>query len=148
MNSERLQHLIDAYGADPARWPPAERAALAAARPLSAPLAQALAEAAALDQALSGLPLPELPSSLAARVLAAAPQAARHRPPAPQRSGWRELWDALGGLRLAGPAFALALSFGLGLGILIPQAAEESESDLDTYIALAWLDESIDEELP
>lgn len=147
MNSERLQHLIDAYGADPARWPPAERAALAA-QPLSASLVRALSEAAALDQTLSTLPQPELPATLAARVLAAAPQAARQRPPAPQRSGWRELWDALGGLRLAGPAFAFALSFGLGLGILIPQAAEEPESDLDTYIALAWLDESIDEELP
>ena len=148
MNSERLQHLIDAYGADPARWPPAERTALAAAQPLSAPLARLLAEAAVLDQALSGLPLPELPATLAARVLAAAPQSARHRPPAPRRSGWRELWDALGGLRLAGPAFAFALSLGLGLGTLIPQAADEPESDLETYIALAWLDESFDEELP
>jgi hypothetical protein len=73
----RFRDLIDAYGADPRRWPPGERAegeALIARSPEAAALRQ---KAAALDALLDLAPAPAAPrleaATLAARI-AAAPQ--------------------------------------------------------------------------
>jgi len=165
----RLQALIAAYGADPARWPAGEGATLTAALQADPALRAEWADAQALDAALASLPAPALPESLAARILQQAPAAAQaasalSSTPAPAaakplpsatnrprpRFGWRDLWIELGGLRLAGPAFACALSLGFGLSWLIPTRSLDAsaESDLHTYLALAWLDEGFDEELP
>lgn len=79
MTIERFAALLDAYGADARRWPPAERAqaqAFAATHPRAGAL---LAEAGRLDDALVD-PAPQVPHELRARILAAAPtprQAAR-----------------------------------------------------------------------
>jgi hypothetical protein len=134
MSPERLQQLIDAYGADPARGPLAERGH-------SDPPAGAVDEADALARALDAAfePVP-LPSGLRARVLAAAPK--------PRRSGWQELAEALGGARLAAPVFACALSLGLGLAWLLPAASTGVDAELDDYLALAWIDPDDSEELP
>jgi hypothetical protein len=79
MTSDRLTEIIAAYGAAPARWPEAERAAAQAllARSLAtgapaerARLQAALDEAAALDGVLAGF-APPLPEAALARVTAA-----------------------------------------------------------------------------
>lgn len=138
MNPQRLQQLIDAYGADPARWPREERGASDAS---SAALGDALREAEALENALDAAfePVP-LPLGLRARVLAAAPR--------PRRGWWLELAEALGGPRLAAPVFACALSLGLGLAWLLPADGAAVEGELDNYLALAWIDPTDSEELP
>ena len=72
---ERLGVLLDAYGAAAERWPDTERAA---ARWLIAQSAAARArreEAADLDRLLDALPAEAPSSSLAVRVIAAAPRA-------------------------------------------------------------------------
>ena len=147
MTPERMQQLIAAYGADPARWPPDERIDPAE---LPGALRREVAEFDA--DLLNALPDPPLPAGLRARILAAAPAVADARAPAPppSRSGWRELWQALGGLRLAGPAFACALSLGVGLAWLMPSTSDTAYADqaLEDYLALAWIDPIDSEDLP
>ena len=72
MTAERFKTLLEAYGAEIARWPDAERLA-AHAYAQSAPEAGArLAEAAQLDAVLAALPAPALPAGLEAAILAEA----------------------------------------------------------------------------
>lgn len=78
----RLMELIDAYGADPSRWPPAERSA--ATRLLEDPAyAARLAEARVLDTALDRWTVKPPSAALRAAVL---PATALRR--ARDRVGW------------------------------------------------------------
>lgn len=81
MNAERLEQLIEAYGASPRRWPEAERAAaerLLAERP---ELRASLQAAGDLDHWLDLSPNPRPSAALHDRVLASAVQAGRGRKP-------------------------------------------------------------------
>lgn len=64
----------------------------------------------------------------------------------PRRASWRDLfaglWRELGGTRLAGPAFAMALAAGIGLSWLAEDATAADDGASDDLIALAQLDES------
>lgn len=136
MNPLRLAELLDAYGADPRRWPAAERAAaqaLLAASPEAASLQRRAALLDdALDQYVATAPAPALRQALlAAAVL-------------PQRASWREMladfWRDLGGWRLAGPAFAASLV----LGAMLPLMLDETAVDLpdeDLIAAVQMVDE-------
>lgn len=101
MDLARLEALLAAYGADPARWPDDERDAALALLARSAE-ARALRDAAArLDAALDAVPAPEPPSAdLVARVLAAAPAA-------PAERGWP--WAAAAASLAAAAALSLWL---------------------------------------
>ena len=73
MGLERFEHLVDAYGADPRRWPEAERAA-AEVFLSGSEAARALVEGAArLDALLATAPALEPSELLVHRVLRAAP---------------------------------------------------------------------------
>jgi len=77
MTAARLHAILDAYGADPARWPAAERDA-ALALLVRSPEARRHHDAAArLDAALDASPVQVPSPALAARVLHATP---RRRP--------------------------------------------------------------------
>ena len=79
MNAERLEQLIEAYGASPRRWPADERAAaerLLAGRP---ELRASLQAAGDLDHWLDLSPNPRPSMALHDRVLASAIQAGRGR---------------------------------------------------------------------
>ena len=115
MNRTRFEHLLEAYGADFARWPAAERAAGAAYAEHHAPdLAALLREARALDAALNEArgAAPDV-AGLSARVLAAAPKPA-------QGFGRRA------GLALAACAVFGAM-LGYGGGLMAPAAAADEE---------------------
>jgi len=75
MERARFEHLLDAYGADVARWPAAERAAGAAfAERHAVDLGAPVDEARSLDAMLNIVREPVADTAaLAARVLAAAP---------------------------------------------------------------------------
>lgn len=101
----------------------------------------ARAAEARLDAWLATSVPPAPPPALRAVILAAA---------RPARPSWHEalaaFWQEIGGARLAGPAFALALMAGIGLGNgLMPDAGiDETADDLltlalieDDYLALA-----------
>jgi hypothetical protein len=79
MNTARAVEILEAYGADAARWPEAERdGVLAVLAAGDDEVAAALAQARALDAAL-GFDASEAPRNdlLAARILRAAPTAPR-----------------------------------------------------------------------
>lgn len=82
LDRARFEVLLDAYGADPERWPEAERAAALALLQRD-PDARAMRAQAARIDALLGLAEPVEPSpALVARILAAAPApaGAKRRP--------------------------------------------------------------------
>jgi len=69
----RLEHLLAAYGATPARWPTAERDAALRLLERSAAARALRDEAAELDRLLDAVPSDPPSAALARRVLAAAP---------------------------------------------------------------------------
>lgn len=147
LSENRLIELIEAYGADSARWPvaeraagqallarsPAARAAAQAAQSLDALLAQApvsTASPALLERVLSAaMPVPApavLPARPGAWTRAAAFLAAAFRPPA--------AWSVSGILRPA----ALVLTAGVvGLGLGYGLGGRTQTDHWDQY---AWLD--------
>lgn len=75
MDMQRLEVLLDAYGADPARWPAAERAAALALLAADPAARAGLEQARQLDRALDALPPAPAPAGdLAARIRVAAQQ--------------------------------------------------------------------------
>lgn len=152
VSARRVRALLLAYGADPARWPPAER--VAAQRVLEQwPELQALAEREAtldavldedrvagdlvMDEAalLRCLPAPHgvAPLRTAAVVI-----------PRTSRSDARWRWAA--------PALAAAVSLGIGMGWWLPQTAESGSAlggtDVEDVIEYAQLDAEYEEFLP
>jgi hypothetical protein len=128
MTPERFQTIVDAYGADPRRWPQGERAdaqAWAALHPGEA--AALLAESASLDAWLASDALEAPPRVLAERIIATAPA---HRRWLPRRQLW---WSgaAFAGIGLAGGvAGALAVSLFVLTGT--PPQIEHDPSNLTT----------------
>jgi hypothetical protein len=124
MNAERFAELAEAYGADPRRWPAAERAeaeAFAAAQGAAAE--RLLFDARQTDAALDASPVPEVPPALRAAILASAP-----KPRAGKAGALRWLWLPASGL-------AAACAAGIMVGALA--ATELSEApQADTVIAV------------
>lgn len=113
MNPSRFESLIAAYGAEPTRWPAAEREAALAF--LSAhPDAGAMAEVErALDDALDGWKAQFPTMALRNAILAASPPF-RQRP----RLNWRRMWLSGAGLAAAGAAGVM-----VGVGLIGPNLA-------------------------
>jgi len=116
MTRERLEAILAAYGADPKRWPAAERdAALAFARANAIDLSEAKITDALLDLA----PPPAPPSDLLmARVLRAAPKA------------------AAASLRIAALALAACMILGVLIGYGAGKLAPASGGDELAAVAL------------
>jgi hypothetical protein len=119
MRRSRFRRLLEAYGADPARWPSAERdpAVLHAQTDPSA--RDDLAAAARLDTALETSPGGIAESKLAALIDGAAARIAdlpvvERRPTRPAR--WRALGAPMLIPALALGCFALGLLIGLNVG--------------------------------
>jgi hypothetical protein len=122
MTPARFESLIAAYGADPARWPAAERAAAEALLARAPELRARTAQAAALDTALDRWPSPAPPAldaeQLAARV-SAMPQGrvVAFRP----RRRAAALWPNAAGLAAAALAGFLIGWSGLDSNLLPPR---------------------------
>jgi len=127
MNAERLQQLVAAYGADPRRWPEAERDAGRAL--LAAGPGDATVEAARdLDYLLWASPQPAVSMALRDRVLASAAAAGL----TPRRVRlWRD--------RLAltfGAGWAVAACAGVAAGVLVSaQISADASADAVLYQA-------------
>lgn len=109
MTPERFRTIVDAYGADPRRWPHEERAAAEDWADLHRIEAAAvLAESASLDAWLTSHTIAPPARSLIDRIVATAPV---RRPPKPRTRLW---WQgaAFAGIGLAGGlAGAFVVSF-------------------------------------
>lgn len=118
MNRTRLDQIIASYGADPRRWPEAERAEALA---LVDREGVDLTDARALDALLDLTPAPAAPGDLLqARILRARPTV--RRAPA---AGW-----ALAACMVMG------ILVGYGAGLQAP--ADASAEDMDAIIAMAF----------
>ncbi|HYD89203.1 MAG TPA: hypothetical protein VEA80_17120 [Vitreimonas sp.] len=122
MDRARFEQLLEAYGADFARWPATERVAGERfAEEHAAALAAGLRDAGALDAALSSAPAARGDlADLSARVLAQAPRPA-------QGFGARASW-ALAACALLG------VVIGYGGGRFAPVATDADEA----YFAMAF----------
>ncbi|MEQ8194536.1 MAG: hypothetical protein RIB59_08595 [Rhodospirillales bacterium] len=128
---KRLMRCIEAYGAEPARWPEAERDGLLALLAESPEAQRALEGArefdALLDRAAPPMPSPEL----TADILAGAA-------PSPVRQWFSLLWP-FGPVWQPVSAFALAAVLGFYLGTVTPapasQGADLSAGEMDSPAA-------------
>jgi len=122
----QFRYLLDAYGAEPRRWPHDRRAA-AEALLMRSPEAKALhAAALRLDALLDAAPAEPAPAHLIGRVLAGAPQ------PAEARRGW------FAGLLKPAAGLALVAVLGLGLGgVVSPFAGANGEMGESESVTLA-----------
>jgi hypothetical protein len=112
MTLQRFKDLVEAYGAEPARWPEDERIAALELLERSAEARAAMEEAQALDRLLDLSPSTAVTPALQERILAALP------PRSQSASGVGAfLVSLLPGRPAWVPAAALALSLALGLGV-------------------------------
>jgi hypothetical protein len=141
----RLAEVLAAYGADPARWPAAERDRLMAHLDNVSDLQALLSEAREIDQVLARVKTPEVPAGAVARLLA---QTGQQKPSAavilldrararPRPSIWS--WGA---------AAALAASFGLGIFLgttnLATSFGDNDVVEIDDPIVLTGIDDAPD----
>jgi hypothetical protein len=118
MNQERLEQLISAYGAEPARWPAAERAEAERRLNEDATASEPLALERALDAVLDSW-APQFPTmALRNRILAEAPVGRGARLSRRGLLGGRGLW-----LSGAGLAAACAAGVAVGAGLIAPSLA-------------------------
>lgn len=131
MTPERFRDLADIYGADPRRWPAAEReAALAFMRDNPYEAEAAFARAAALDEMLSVYSVAPVPAALRERIIASAPGS--------RRRIWRRAglwWQAAG---LAGLGLAGALAGAIVFSAVMPF---ETQVDDDSGYVITAFDE-------
>lgn len=127
MKIERFKTLIETYGANPARWPEAERVAALLFAEQSAEARDALQEAAAFDRLLDTGETEPATRALEDRILATFPErTVRGRAP------WLTLrWIPAG-------AVACSLALGLAVGAALPGLAGVSDATVDpALIALS-----------
>jgi len=138
MTLERFKSLIEAYGADPARWPEAERSDAVGFVEASADARRILEEAALLDRVIDLASTTPVTPQLQAKIMAAFVEAAAA--PARKASGF-------GGLLPGTPrwvpaaAFVLSLALGLGAGALVPTLAGLDAPVDAALLALGGIDE-------
>jgi hypothetical protein len=123
MNAERQKRLIEAYGADPRRWPAADRGVA-----IDGALDDDLTEARALDAWLQASPSPQPSPGLRDRVMASALEAGLGR----VRRAWRP--DRLAWFSGAGWAAAACAGVVAGIG-LTSQLTADVQADAVLYQA-------------
>ena len=138
MNLDRFVAIVEAYGASPARWPEAERAAAVAFLKTSSDAQRLADEAEALDGLL------DMPETIAAtrdlqdRILAAAPaaRAGGNRPVAAPFFNWSR-WI---------PAAAVACSLALGVvsGMQLPGLIGLDDESLALQVASSAMSSGTD----
>jgi hypothetical protein len=122
LSRARLLQLLDAYGADPARWPSDQRAAAEALLASDPEAQRALREAAALDDLLDGGVALE-PSAALRRAVAEIPLRAVGAPAA-----------GLPWLLSSFARSALAASLVLALGVVAGAASASDEPSAETAV--------------
>jgi len=121
MQPERFRDLVDAYGADPLRWPAEERAAMEAFRAANPQAEVWCRDAQRLDLVLAAYPVGSL--DLVERVVESVPRSPLERCLAWILPSEHTLWWR--------PALAAALPLALGIGIGLTSGAESGSAAMD-----------------
>jgi hypothetical protein len=117
MNIQRFKTLVEAYGANPARWPEAERVAALLFAEQSAEARDVLLEAAAFDRLLDTAETHPATRALEDRILATFPERT-----VKQRAPWFTMrW-------IPAAAVACSLALGLAVGAALPGLAGVSDA--------------------
>jgi hypothetical protein len=137
----RLSAILEAYGADPERWPAEERQAALALTRSSVPAARALAKARMLDSLLLEQSFPDIADEPErfTQLHSAIVSATRRRTVLTWFGRWfgfdltpTQLWPSVAGLALAS-----VLGFAVGLGGLLQT---ETDHDTDEIAVLSPID--------
>ena len=133
MGMDEFRTLLDAWGADPARWPSDRRAAAEALAARSDEARQLLADEAAFDALLGAEPAPEPGPALTASILAI-PRSARQ-----ERRGFGWSFGFLPALpRFAGLTAAAVMGFYIGTTSLFQpgqsMTAEAETVNISDYV--------------
>lgn len=136
---ERLHELIAAYGAEPRRWPEAERQQALDLLAHSPEAREAQAHARATDALLDRVAVQPAPQRLRRQLLAQVPAARRS-----WHQAFASFWHDLGGWQLAGPALAAGLVLGVGVGVGFSPLPAANGFDDDTVFQLAGLEPHAD----
>lgn len=118
MNLERIKTLTEAYGANPARWPNAERADAKAFLKTSPEAQRWLEEAASLDRLLDAAETQKVTRALEDRILTQLPERK-----APRAGLLAKFADLLPGGWMPASALACSLALGLAVGATMPDIA-------------------------
>lgn len=136
LDEAQFARLVQAYGADPQRWPASAREAAQHLASSNAATQRLLTEARELDRALASVTSPSVPAALEHRLLADFDRAQ-------QRWSLRKTITAVAqsvwpGAPLWQPAavFAVALTFGIAVAILAPLDLRPSEDSSASIFAL------------
>lgn len=124
MKIERLQEILDAYGADPSRWPAGERAAAEGLLRGSTEARAMQTQAATLDTALDHWQAPPTDPWLVQRIVAKARSTPQRRPSLFERLGIflpGPVWPQLAGL-----AGALLIGFVIGMSDIVQADAADT----------------------
>lgn len=143
MTSERFHTLVEAYGADPRRWPEHERAdALAWARAHRAQANAVLEEALALDAWLARDMIAPPSRALIEQIVTSGPVAVPvHKAPSKRRMFW---WS---GAAFAGAGLAGALAGALAMSLVLlgnPPPAENDAGHGTAHESPSWMSTSFD----
>jgi hypothetical protein len=138
MNETRLKRLIEAYGAEPERWPAGDRAAALALLDTSAEARAMMAEARRLDQLLKAVPVgstaPDATAALRRKIAAlpdAPPRAARANGVTIGPWSAARLWASAAGLAAAG-----LIGFVVGMTQLPSTGDQADVGDLRELVGL------------
>jgi hypothetical protein len=142
VNLNRLSAILEAYGADPERWPVEEREPALALTRSSLPAARALTEARMLDSMLLEQSFPDIADEPEQFTMlhSAIVSAARRRVVSTRFGRWfgfdltpGQLWPSVAGLALAS-----VLGFAVGLGGFLQST--EGDHDIDEIAVLSPID--------
>lgn len=139
MTPERFRQLADAYGAEPHRWPEAERAqALAYLAERGQAAERELFDARLIDLALDASPQPKVPDGLRAAVLAAGAALPVRRPSVlAELFGGRPAW-------LPGVGLLTACALGVVVGLELTSVATRDLAADAAYSTAALLGEDLE----
>lgn len=146
MDRSRLNAILESYGADPARWPEAEREAALRSIEADPEMKRALGAARVLDAMLAKVPAGEVTHGLLTRIYETAPRPVG-KPLSKARSGGLRFGDIGGLLRLPGfgagamarplAMVMLAVVVGLGASTLVPTSSDVASNDT-ALLSVMW----------
>jgi hypothetical protein len=138
MNLKRFKEIVEAYGADPARWPARERAAAEAFLASSSEARQLREAEARLDDVLDRATAVAAAPGLAARIRRTALANDHGSRASGAASSWfAELWE--GPIWRPAAALAASMVLGLAVGAFAPLFPNEDDSVAEEIVGF-WLD--------
>ena len=146
LDLDRFRTIVDAYGADPSKWPEAERDAALSFLGSASEAAPIVEQAAQLDTMLESVPLVE-PSSELERMVAAIPEKSRSTSNRIEFETWRSMVSLT---TLWKPTLAATLAIVLGIitGVATaePMNISNGSTDWEDFASLAFVTD-LDQEL-